>query len=701
MNKKYKIALIIILSLIVVCSFIIPYTSSKYIETKNQSFLLNIFEPKYTIIFNANTGSGSMSPQTFTYSESKALTANAFTKDNGYSFMKWTTNADGTGTSYNNKQVVSKLSEVDGAQINLYAQWVQGVAKIGDTVYNSLQAAINAVPTNNTETVVELLTDVKENLTVAANKNITLELNNHTITNNTHVSVFKNSGTIRMSNGTIVQTAQNESAFDNSSTAKFYMSGGSIQMTNKNGKQAIYNNGGEVVISGTAYLSAVGNQSAQNQQRPCVHNLNNGKLTITGGTIVSTNLNAVQNDLGTLVIGIKDGTSDNTTPVIQGGKYGINSTPGYSFYDGIIKGKTNAVNNESLITDKETNYSIIHSIEVIDGYNYQAISLGGDFKTVTFNPNGGTINPNTMNVLTGNPIGTLPIPIRDGFDFDGWFTDPTSGTQIYESTIINDDVTYYAHWTSNAAFVVNGQPYGTLKSAVAAIPANNVQTTITMTKDFTSTELTTINVGQNIIFDFGNYTISHSGNDAIVENKGTLSVVSGTLTTSGNAATINNNSNASLTISGGNVISTGEKQAVYNFGNVTITGNAYLKSSTTGKPTQYTTITRGTLQNLPGSSATITGGTIICDTQQAISSDSTVTFGSNDGTINTSSPVIIGETSGIVSKGAINFYDGIIKGKTTVIDGTVSSLEANSEIVYGTEGAYNTAYLSIIDNPEP
>ena len=144
MNKKYKIALVIILSLIVVCSFIIPYTSSKYIETKNQSFLLNIFEPKYTIIFDANTGSGSMSPQTFTYSESKALTANSFTKNN-YSFMEWTTNADGTGTSYNDGQVVSKLSEIDGAEITLYAKWIQGKARIGNTIYQSLQEVASRI----------------------------------------------------------------------------------------------------------------------------------------------------------------------------------------------------------------------------------------------------------------------------------------------------------------------------------------------------------------------------------------------------------------------------------------------------------------------------------------------------------------------------------------------------------------------------
>ena len=122
MNKKYIIALSIIISLILICSFAVPYTSSKYIETKKQSFLLNIFEPHYTITFNPNTGSGTMSPQEFVYSELKNLKSNTFTKE-GYLFTGWNTEANGTGTSYTNNQSVQKLSDQNGATINLFAQW--------------------------------------------------------------------------------------------------------------------------------------------------------------------------------------------------------------------------------------------------------------------------------------------------------------------------------------------------------------------------------------------------------------------------------------------------------------------------------------------------------------------------------------------------------------------------------------------------
>ena len=78
---------------------------------------------KYTVKFNGNgSTSGSMKEQTFTYGTAQKLTSNAF-KKTGFTFSKWTRNADGTGTSYTNGQSVKNLTSTNGATINLYAQW--------------------------------------------------------------------------------------------------------------------------------------------------------------------------------------------------------------------------------------------------------------------------------------------------------------------------------------------------------------------------------------------------------------------------------------------------------------------------------------------------------------------------------------------------------------------------------------------------
>ena len=50
--------------------------------------------------------------------------------------------------------------------------------------------------------------------------------------------------------------------------------------------------------------------------------------------------------------------------------------------------------------------------------------------TVTFNPNGGTVSPNSMVITYGDTYGALPTPTRSGYTFVGWFTQPSGGSEI-------------------------------------------------------------------------------------------------------------------------------------------------------------------------------------------------------------------------------------------------------------------------------
>ena len=76
----------------------------------------------YTVAFNANNGTGTMSDQSYTYAVSQALTANSFIRE-GYNFTGWNTKADGSGTSYTDKEEVSNLTSTNGGSVTLYAQW--------------------------------------------------------------------------------------------------------------------------------------------------------------------------------------------------------------------------------------------------------------------------------------------------------------------------------------------------------------------------------------------------------------------------------------------------------------------------------------------------------------------------------------------------------------------------------------------------
>ena len=78
--------------------------------------------------------------------------------------------------------------------------------------------------------------------------------------------------------------------------------------------------------------------------------------------------------------------------------------------------------------------------------------------TMTFNANGGTVNPTSKEIIYGQPVGELPVPVRDGYSFVGWYLGNTHYTEdtIYTSTY---GCTVYARWSDAAA--ITRQPVNT------------------------------------------------------------------------------------------------------------------------------------------------------------------------------------------------------------------------------------------------
>lgn len=70
-----------------------------------------------------------------------------------------------------------------------------------------------------------------------------------------------------------------------------------------------------------------------------------------------------------------------------------------------------------------------------------------DFWTVTFNPNGGAVNPTSMKTKADGKLSSLPTPFRDGYNFEGWWTSLTSGgVQVNLQRKYLADTTLYAKW---------------------------------------------------------------------------------------------------------------------------------------------------------------------------------------------------------------------------------------------------------------
>ena len=627
------------------------------------------------------------------------------------------------------------------------------VARISNKLYSTLQNAVNDVPTNNTQTTITILNDTSESVSIARYKNIILDLNNKTISNNGDSPVIVNNGTMQIIGGTITSSAAKNGAINNESYGILTISSGSVVATG--GRQALYNNKGVATITGSAYLSAVTNE------RAAVQNLSASTLTITGGTIVSTGSNAVQNE-GTMTIGVKDSNINRNSLLIKGELAGIYSTVNFNYYDGTAKGKTVGINSASKVADVEMGYQIVTKGETIDGDLYSVNYLGNGY-TVTFDPGDGTVDETTRYVEANDSLGPLPLPTYDYHSFTGWFTQ--NDVQISTSTTITGNTVFVAHWTEALYTAMIGDDgYQTLQGAVDAVADNDVKVEIKLLKNIDNENIV-VSSGQNIEFDLQSYTISNTSG-MIIHNSGTILIKNGYLIRNGsndqnrviknessgsvtitggeiksncfqtiqNYGTINitggkiwgapsvdqgiiNNENSSsvLNVSGGQIIGT-KRQAIYNNGGrVTISGSAILSNG------NGATANRACVQNVSGtiaisggtitspsssypallnnSTMNVTGGTITSSAFNAVNNASgTLTIGSNDGNLNISSPIIVANKVGVSNSATFNFYDGTIKGITNATSGTVTYDTTRYQLIRGTEfmngDTYKIVYLA-------
>ena len=76
--------------------------------------------------------------------------------------------------------------------------------------------------------------------------------------------------------------------------------------------------------------------------------------------------------------------------------------------------------------------------------------------TVTFDANGGQCDTTSLDITSGEMISALPTPIREGFDFLGWFDE--NGGELTAETAVTADITVTAKWTSESSGGETDQP---------------------------------------------------------------------------------------------------------------------------------------------------------------------------------------------------------------------------------------------------
>ena len=128
--------------------------------------------------------------------------------------------------------------------------------------------------------------------------------------------------------------------------------------------------------------------------------------------------------------------------------------------------------------------------------------------SVMFDAAGGTVDVTTKDVTSKELYGELPVPKREGYIFDGWYTEREGGMRITSETIVNltDNQTLYAHWNKEAIDI--GEL--TYSSIPAKVYTGKPQTPLPVLKD-----------GNYVLQKGKDYTISYENNI----NAGTAKII--------------------------------------------------------------------------------------------------------------------------------------------------------------------------------
>lgn len=196
-----------------------------------------------------------------------------------------------------------------------------------------------------------------------------------------------------------------------------------------------------------------------------------GNITISGGTVTATAGSTKNSSMGICAflgnITISGGTitaTGGTAPY----SFGICANGGITVNGGHVIAETKATSETHIAlnaapalpnttywwrTAATDEFTTSDDSEYVynDAHTYVEVKVKELICAITFDPNGGVVNPTDAITNIYGRLTNLPTPTRSGsYRFDGWYTAAEDGTMVTTETVFTEDTTLYAHWRYNS-----------------------------------------------------------------------------------------------------------------------------------------------------------------------------------------------------------------------------------------------------------
>ena len=520
------------------------------------------------------------------------------------------------------------------------------VAKLNEINYSSLNAAVKKVSGKEKSTVY-LLKDICENINVAEDKNISLDLQSHSVscsdnttallTNNgsleikngnisNNLKTIINNGSITQLSGTISSTLEDNPTVINNPSASYTLNDGVISSKKSNA----FVNQGTYIMNGGTISSDIDGLIFANM---------GGEATFTTGNIISSSQSStlIYNRVGTVNLnGINLSNQNNV--LFNGDSNG--------YHEAILNINGGSFSTNGIAID---NYAVInHKGGTISSDNDTSVTVLNE-ENSTYNLDGGSISSEKSNAIRNNGILKM---LSGNLNSAGSF--PTLANDNGTSTLKGGTITN----TGTEALVYNAT--GTVN--LEGIELSNTNLVIKNGEEDITTGTININSG----------TVS-SEDKAAIRNYGIISHSGGTVSSNSTSElTVNNQATGSYTLSGGSITSSAGN-AFNNLGTFEMTSGTM---TTNGNSPTYvnnggtTTLKSGTIQNT-GNNPLVYNlvGTTNIDGINLANKGITVKNGDPDNTtalLNINSGTISSEEAGaILNYATVNHLGGTVSSNTT------------------------------------